>query len=92
MELKENERFVFLHPAETLVWDGDDKFIDDEERWWTTRDLQEFGDTQIKLSSQNLDYRPAILRLKPEEVTEGPNKGKWSVVFEFQIVKLHWED
>lgn len=88
-ELTESQSFVFLHPTDhQKAWDGNGGFTTQLDDWWRTRDLQEFGNKQIELTMQGLVYRPVVMDLVPEELTEGPNVGKWVLRIDFMPADL----
>lgn len=96
MELTDSQCLMFLHPTDCgRGWNGEDQFVTDVDSWWRTQDVQEFGDKQIELSARGLVYRPVIMEMVPEEITEGINAGKWVLRIEYksiEITKLSWQD
>ena len=91
-KLKGSQCFVFLHPTDDLrAWNGDADFVSlnngENNSWWATRDLQEFGDKQIELTFQGLVYRPALMELVPEKIAD-----KWALKVSLRIVKLNLND
>ena len=87
--LEDNQCFVFLNPTDyNRGWNGEDKFVENAESWWRTREIQEFGDKQIELAGRGLAYRPAVMTLVAEQLTEGSNKGKWVLRIDLKTVTL----
>ena len=92
-ELKETQTFVFLHSKDnSLGWDGEDGWTADMENWWKTADLQEFGNKQMELTMQGLVYRPVVMEMVPEQLTEGPDSGKWVLAIQFYPATLQMSE
>ena len=88
-ELTENQCFVFLHSKDDQqAWDGDAEFTRQVSDWWKTTNLQEFGNKQIELTMAGLVYRPVIMELKPEQLSNG----KWAVAIHFYDAELKMEE
>ena len=92
-ELTEDQCFVFLHSTDHLrAWDGNEGWTTNVEDWWRTKDLQEFGNKQIELTMQGLVYRPVIMEMVPEQLTEGENAGKWVLAIQFYPANLTMQE
>ena len=88
-ELTDTQCFIFLHPSDhQKAWDGNEGWTGQTDDWWRTQDLQKFGNKQIELTAQGLVYRPVIMEMVPEQLTEGPNAGKWVLRIEYKSIDL----
>lgn len=85
MRLKDNESFVFQHPNKQGICISQDcEWTNQTNDWARFSDEQEFHDFWIYLSAKDIHAIPSLCIQKPEQLTDGPNKGKWAIKIIFR--------
>jgi hypothetical protein len=66
---------------------GEQCFNKDVNGWYRTRDSNEFYDELVRLSALDVEAQPAIVKLIPTQLTEGPNAGMWALRVDLRMIE-----